>query len=90
MKVAVQDNLEEIKEYLSRHGHEVVSPATSLGAAAIVITGDNPAGKDEHTYALATNPTPTTYAPVINAEGKSPEEVLRELQEIAGGSAGHA
>lgn len=90
MKVAVQDNLKEIREYLSRQGHEVVSPAYSLGAAAIVITGENPAKEDEHTYALATNPTPTTYAPVINAEGKSPEEVFRELEKIAAREAGHA
>ncbi|MEW6424448.1 MAG: YkuS family protein [Bacillota bacterium] len=90
MKVAVQDNLEEIKSYLSRHGYAVVSPANSLGAAAMIITGENPAGEDEHTYALATNPTITTYAPVINAQGKSPAQVLRDLQEITAGRTGHA
>jgi len=90
VKVAVQDNLEEIKNYLARHGYEVVSPANSLGAAAMIITGENTLGEDEHTYALATNPVITTYAPVINAQGKSPEEVLRNLQEITAEQGGHA
>lgn len=90
MKVAVQDNLEEIKNHLAKNGYEVVSPANSLGAAAMIITGDNPADEDEHNYALATNPTITTYAPIINARGKSPEEVLQTLQEITAGQAGHA
>jgi len=90
VKVAVQDNLEEVKNYLARHGYEVVSPANSLGAAAMIITGENTLGEDEHTYALATNPVITTYAPVINAQGKSPAEVLRNLQEITAEQGGHA
>jgi len=90
MKVAVQDNLNEIKDHLARHGYEVVSPANSLGAAAMIVTGDDTAGEDEHTYALATNPVITAYAPVINAKGKSPAEVLRDLEAITADQGGHA
>ncbi|WP_034634748.1 YkuS family protein [Desulfofundulus thermocisternus] len=84
MKIAVQDNLEEVKNYLASQGYEVVSPANALGAAAMVITGDMDAREEEQTLALATNPTITNYAPVINAAGKSPEQILQKIREIAG------
>ncbi|MGB9803226.1 YkuS family protein [Desulfofundulus sp.] len=84
MKIAVQDNLEEVKKYLTSQGYEVVSPANALGAAAMVVTGDIDEREEEQTLALATNPTMTTYAPVINATGKSPEQVLQRIRQVTG------
>ncbi|SHJ61046.1 YkuS family protein [Desulfofundulus thermosubterraneus] len=84
MKIAVQDNLEEVKKFLASRGYEVVSPSNALGAAAMVVTGDIDAREEEQTLALATNPTITTYAPVINAAGRSPEEILQRIREVTG------
>ncbi len=86
MKVAVQDNLKELKEYLAAQGIEVVSPSHAQGAAAMVVTGDIDEKEEGQILAPATAPLVTTYVPVVNAAGRTPQEVLQRIREIAGGS----
>lgn len=85
MKVAVQDNLQELREYLAAQGIEVVSPAHAQGAAALVVTGDIDKEEEGQVFAPAAEPQLTTYVPVVNAAGRTPQEVLQRIREIAGG-----
>jgi hypothetical protein len=75
--VAVEPNLSTVRDYLSNQGYNVVdwdaSNASGQGLNAIVISGSdkNVMGVQEATMT----------APVINAEGMTPEDIAKRIQQ---------
>lgn len=72
--IAVEDNLEPVKKYLTEQGCQVISVENAAGRQvdALVLSG-----MDQNIMGIQdiTNP-----APVITARGKSAEEVWNEIQ----------
>lgn len=70
-KVAVEDSLSDLVETLENHGYDITHMGDS-DMEAIIVNGmdDNFMGMEDILYDV----------PVVNAEGKTPEEVLRELE----------
>jgi len=71
--IAVEESLPQISEYLRGSGFQTVktTDANIRRAAAVVISG-----ADKDVLGMG---TAVTAAPVINANGLTPEEVLHEI-----------
>ncbi|MFV9510833.1 YkuS family protein [Tepidibacillus sp. LV47] len=70
-RIAVEQSLQSVKEYLQNKGYEVVDLNQNTQADAIVITG-----QDRNILGMQDI---TTKSPVINAKGLTPEEVYQQL-----------
>lgn len=73
-RVAVEGSLTGIKSFLKNEGFEVVSPGQGQQVDAIITTGLDNNVMDMQDI--------TTKAAVIDASGKTAEEILQRLQEI--------
>jgi len=74
-EVAVEEGLRPVADALRRRGYHVTGlhPEALRTAAAVVVRG-----QDESLMGIQTI---RTEAPVINAEGRSAEEVVRDVEE---------
>lgn len=73
-KVAVEDNLSTIKQVLVQKGFKVVSPESKENVVACIVTGmDNN---------LMDIQNAVTKAPVINADGMTPEQVVARIESL--------
>lgn len=74
-KVAIEDTLHQIRDYLSQNGYHVVdlNPKKIKHVDAVVISG-----QDKDVLGIQDI---TTSAPVINAKGLTAEEVYKQLSE---------
>ncbi|MDF2569656.1 MAG: hypothetical protein K0R55_1260 [Sporomusa sp.] len=73
-KVAVEDNLSTIKQALERRGYTVVSPKSNESVMACVVMGmDNNLMDIQNTV---------TKAPVIDAAGMTPEQVVSRIESL--------
>ncbi|MFC0211251.1 YkuS family protein [Paenibacillus chartarius] len=70
-KVAVENGLGTFKEALQQNGFEVVGMENAGNAACCVISG-----QDKNVMGIADT---YTQASVINCEGLSPDEVVRQV-----------
>lgn len=75
-KIAVDENLSNVRNLLTQQGFEVIPPAKSSDASAFVISGmqENLLGIGDITEAV----------PVIDARGMTPQEVLNSLRDRLG------
>ncbi|MBM7855807.1 hypothetical protein JOC37_002227 [Desulfohalotomaculum tongense] len=71
-KIAVEDNLTDVKQALQQRGYQVVSPQQGQDAAAMVITG-----MDENIMGMMGI---TSSAPVIEARGLTTGEILQKIE----------
>jgi len=69
--VAVEEGLGPVREELQRRGYTVVGMDRARSAHAIVVSGMDDAFLDAQNI--------VTRAPVINAQGMTPEEVARDI-----------
>lgn len=75
-KIAVDESLLNVKKKLTQEGYDVVGATEYEKADAIVVTGlDNNMMNMQET---------DTKAPVIDASGKSPEEIVSEVKSKLG------
>lgn len=73
-KIAVEDTLTDVKQMLQEQGYTVVSTKNSSNVAAVVVSGmDNN---------LMNIQDITTKAPVIDASGKSPDQILSRIRQL--------
>ncbi|WP_093793722.1 YkuS family protein [Sporomusa acidovorans] len=73
-KVAVEDNLSSIKQALEKRGYTVVSPKNAENVMACVVMGmDNNLMDIQNTV---------TKAPVIDAAGMTPEQVVSRIESL--------
>lgn len=73
-KIAVEDTLTDVKQMLQEQGYTVVSTKNSSNVAAVVVSGmDNN---------LMNIQDIATKAPVIDASGKSPDEILSRIRRL--------
>ncbi|MCL6580511.1 MAG: YkuS family protein [Firmicutes bacterium] len=74
-EVAVEEGLGPVAEALRRRGYHVTGlhPEALRTAAAVVVSG-----RDESLMGIQSI---RTTAPVINAEGRSADEVVRDVEE---------
>ncbi|SMC75333.1 YkuS family protein [Sporomusa malonica] len=73
-KVAVEDNLSTIKQALEKRGYTVVSPKSTESVMACVVMGmDNNLMDIQNTI---------TKAPVIDAAGMTPEQVVSRIESL--------
>jgi len=72
-KIALEEGLSDIKEILQENGYQVLDMNGVNEASAVIITG-----MDENAMNMQDI---TTEVPVINAEGKSAEEILMDLKQ---------
>ncbi|SHI67534.1 YkuS family protein [Desulfofundulus thermosubterraneus] len=73
-KIAVEENLTGLRELLREQGYTVVNPGSDENVLAMVVTGlDNNAMNMQDI---------TTKVPVIDAAGKTPEQVLARIKEL--------
>jgi len=72
-KVVVEEGLTDVKEILQENGYDILAMDRIDEANAVVITG-----MDENTMNMQDI---TTEVPVINAEGKTAEEILQNLKQ---------
>lgn len=73
-KIAVEDQLTNVKKMLEERGYTVVSPKNAGDVTAVVVTGmDNN---------LMNMQNITTKAPVIDATGKDLYEILSLIREL--------
>ncbi len=70
--IAVEDGLGPIKELLSRRGYKVVPLKPGAGVDAAVVSGMDVNMMDMQTREID--------APIINAAGRTPGDVLQELE----------
>jgi len=73
--IAVEDTLTNVREFLKSNGYRVVRLAGRQEADAYVVNGmdNNLMGMQDR----------STKAPVIDASGKTPEQVLNSLQYLS-------
>lgn len=73
--IAVEDTLTNVREFLKSNGYRVVRLAGRQEADAYVVSGmdNNLMGMQDR----------STKAPVIDASGKTPEQVLNSLQYLS-------
>ncbi|MDW7650891.1 MAG: YkuS family protein [Bacillota bacterium] len=71
-KIAVEEGLSPIKEYLKKKGYQVVSMRAGRQADAAVVSGMDSNFMNMEDVVMD--------APVVNAQGRTPEDVLRELE----------
>lgn len=73
-KIAVEDNLSTIKQALEKSGYTVVSPKSKESVMACVVMGmDNNLMDIQNTV---------TKAPVIDAAGMTPEQVVSRIESL--------
>ncbi len=72
--IAVEDTLGNVRDYLEKSGYKVVKFTGQEDADAYVISGMDDDVMDIQDI--------MTEAPVIDADGKTPEEVLSSLREL--------
>lgn len=72
-KVAVENSLSNIKEALRNSGFEVVGMDNAAGCSCCVVSG-----QDDNMMGIADT---YTQASVINCEGMTPDEVVRQVQD---------
>jgi hypothetical protein len=70
--IAVEEGLRPVKEILTRKGYHVVGLDAGVAVAAAVVSGMDINMMDMQTTEID--------APIINAAGMTPEEVLREVE----------
>ncbi|MEW6274507.1 MAG: YkuS family protein [Bacillota bacterium] len=71
--IAVEDNLTGVRDLLEKNGYAVVSLSRQRDADAVVVTGlDNNVLNMQEI---------STKVPVIDAAGKTPEEILAGLRQ---------
>lgn len=79
MRVAVEDGLDNVKQALRAQGFEItkLTPGTMAGVDACVVTGmsNNFMGVED---------TNGNKFPVIDAAGKTANEIVQQIQERAG------
>lgn len=73
-KIAVEENLTGLRELLRKQGYTVVSPGRDENVLAMVVTG-----LDNNTMNMQDI---TTKVPVIDAAGKTPDQVLARIKEL--------
>ena len=73
-KVAVEDNLSTIKQALEKSGYTVVSPTSKDGVMACVVMGMDNNLMDIQNI--------VTKAPVIDATGMTPEQVISRIESL--------
>lgn len=71
-RVAIEQSLRQIKDYLANYGYECVDLTQQAGQVDAVIIS----GQDKDMLGMQDI---TTTAPVINAQGLTPEEVYDAL-----------
>lgn len=71
--VAVDDDLTPVREALERRGYQVVDTSNFRQAHAVVLRGDS-----ENLMGIQNT---ETSAPVITANGRTPDEVVREIEQ---------
>ena len=71
-RIAVEDGLSHIKEYLQQKGYKVVNMKAIEDADAAVISGGDKNFMNMQNVVID--------APVISAQGLSPEDVLKQLE----------
>lgn len=72
-KIAVAENLSQVKQELSDQGYQVVTMDEANEADCCVITG-----LDENMMGMAET---MTKAPVINAQGLTANEIVNQVQQ---------
>ncbi|HHW61376.1 MAG TPA: YkuS family protein [Syntrophomonadaceae bacterium] len=74
--IAVENNLNPVKEYLTARGCKVVSVESALHSPvhAVVLSGS-----DENLMGIQNI---KTDAPIFNASGQSPEEIWNQIQDL--------
>lgn len=73
-KIAVEDSLDNVKDVLRANGHQVVSIDNFADSACSVISG-----QDTNVLGIADT---STKASVINAEGKTADQVLEQVNRV--------
>ncbi|AEG17035.1 protein of unknown function UPF0180 [Desulfofundulus kuznetsovii DSM 6115] len=73
-KIAVEENLTGLRELLRKQGYTVVNPGGDENVLAMVITG-----LDNNTMNMQDI---TTKVPVIDAAGKTPDQILARIREL--------
>ncbi|MEW6423613.1 MAG: YkuS family protein [Bacillota bacterium] len=71
--IAVEDSLTGVRDLLEKNGYAVVSLSRQRGADAVVVTG-----LDNNVLNMQDI---STKVPVIDAAGKTPEEILASLRQ---------
>jgi len=71
-RIAVEDSLSGVKELLRANGYQVLDPSAAALADAVVVTG-----LDNNTMNMQEI---GTAAAVIEAAGKTPQEVLERIR----------
>lgn len=72
--IAVEDSLSTIKQVLEQRGYKVVSPESKEQVMACIVTGmDNNLMNMQNTI---------IKAPVINADGMTPEQVAARIESL--------
>jgi hypothetical protein len=73
-KIAVEENLTGLRELLRKQGYTVVNPGGDENVLAVVVTG-----LDNNTMNMQDI---TTKVPVIDAAGKTPDQILARIREL--------
>ncbi len=75
-RIAVDEGLTNVREFLRREGFEVVLPENATDVAAVVVSGmqENMLGREDVMI----------DAPVVDARGKTPAEILGALRDALG------
>lgn len=84
-KIAVQENLTEVRDKLAQMGYEVVHPSNPAGAEAFIITtgfNEGEGAAQGPTYLPARPLAHAPYAPVIDATDKDADQVVAELKKL--------
>jgi len=74
-KVAIAEGMDDLHDYFSRRGFTVVGPEQANQSVALVVSGstDNFMGMHDRSVDV----------PVINAEGKTPDEILQQVEKAS-------
>lgn len=73
-RVAVENGLSGVKEFLEEHGYEVVGPEEMHRAGVFVTTG-----MDRN---LMNNQDVVTGAVIVDASGRTPDEILERIKSV--------
>ncbi|MDQ0284929.1 hypothetical protein J2Z49_000019 [Desulfofundulus luciae] len=73
-KIAVEETLTGLRELLREQGYTVVNPGSNENVLATVVTG-----LDINTMNMQDI---TTKVPVIDAAGKTPDQILSRIKEL--------
>lgn len=71
-KIAVEDGLGPVKEYLRNKGYQVVSMQAGQQVDGAVVSGMDNNMMDIQNVVID--------APVVNARGRTPQDILQELE----------